>query len=261
MNLLNRLKSIRLFNLLLAFALTLCFTAESFSQEIQRVRLNFTAPDSSVRQILLAFTPDNSATDDFDYGWDAINWSSYNNDLNWMIEGYRCTVQAVGQFANTKSYPLHLIIGNTGNMNIALHSLENFEEDIDVFIYDSLTETFHLINEESLNQEITEGEHANRYFITFVNNIQQQSSLSNEEYSKKNLDVKYLSNTKELYINSFDASKINKIETYSIQGQLLQSYNAEGKKYFKTKLFSTNRQTLIVRITTESGTISKKIII
>ena len=261
MNLLNCLKSKRLARFLLVLILTLSFTIKSYSQEVQRVRINFTAPDNSVRQLLLAFTPDNSATDDFDYGWDAVNWNSYPNDLNWVINGYNCIIQAVGAFDYNKSYPLHLLIGDTGAINIALYSLENFEETIDVFIYDSFTDTFHSINDDSYNKTLDEGEYSDRYYITFTNNIQQIASLSNNSYDKDNLNVRYLRNTKELFVNSVVANKIHKIEVYTITGQLLSNYNAEGQKDFKTKLIINGSKVVIVKITTDNGTTVKKLII
>lgn len=259
MNLLNRLKFKRLSKLLLVIVLTLSSISYSYSQEIQRVRINFSAPDNSVRQILIAFTPDNSATDDFDFGWDAVNWNSYSNDLSWMVEEYKCTIQGVGAFDINKSYPLHLLLGETGNFNIELHSIENFNEAIDIYIYDSLFDTYHFINDESFNKELEQGEYDNRFFITFTNNL--QVALSNSDFEKDQYDIKYIRNTKDLLVSALSDSKIKKVETFTVNGQLLNSYKINNSKSFKTNLHSSTSQILIVRITTDTGITSKKIII
>ncbi len=234
---------------------------ESYSQEIQRIRINFTSPANDVRQLLLAFTPDNSATDSFDFGWDAINWSQHPNDLNWVIEDYKCTIQAVGAYDFNKSYPLYLTLGNTGDVKIDLHSLENFNDSIDVYIYDSLLDSFYLINEESFIKDLEKGEYPNRFFITFINSKVQQVSLSNKDFEKEKVDVRYVKNTNELIVNSLSSSKIKTIETYNIKGQLLNNYTVRDEKIFKTIMSSRINQILIIKVTTDLGVISKKVII
>ena len=41
------------------------------TNQIKRVRLDFTSPLGYTRHLLLGFTPDNAASDSFDYGYDA----------------------------------------------------------------------------------------------------------------------------------------------------------------------------------------------
>lgn len=261
MNLLNRRKSYRLSKLLLALILILSVFTESYSQDIQRIRINFTSPANDVRQLLLAFTPDNSATDNYDFGWDAINWSQHPNDLNWVIENYKCTIQAVGAYDFNKSYPLHLALGNSGDVKIDLHSIENFDDSINVYIYDSLIDSFHLINDETYIKDLEKGEYPNRFFIKFINNSVQQASLSNNDFEKEKVDVRYAKSTNELIVNSLSSSRIKTIETYSINGQLLNNYEARDKTSFKTLLSNSMNQILIIRVITDTGITSKKIII
>ena len=66
-------------------------------------------------------------------------------------------------------------------------SLENFTEDIDVFVYDSLEETYTRIND-TFYENLTEtGEFQNRYYIAF-----KEPNLSSEDLSSIENDIKYL---------------------------------------------------------------------
>ena len=80
------------------------------NNEIKILRLNYSSPNGASRELLLGFTSDNSATDGVDYGYDAAVYSPFNNDLNWLIENNRYTIQGVGSFENTKQYPFGLYI-------------------------------------------------------------------------------------------------------------------------------------------------------
>lgn len=261
MNLLNRLKPTRLSKLLFVFIILSCLSFEVNAQEIQRVRLNFTAPNNSVRQILLAFTPDNSASDDYDFGWDAINWSQHANDINWIIGNYKCTVQAVGAFDEDKSYPLHLLLGETGDINISLHSLENFDQAINVFIYDSELDTFHSINATSFLENLEEGEYENRFYIAFKNNNMPQNALSNSEFETEAVSIKYANNTNELLVNSSPYNKIKQIETFSIDGKRLTNYSLNDTCSFKITLTNHIKKILIIRVTTYTGVTTRKIVL
>lgn len=241
------------------------FETTSSTSEIQRVRINFTTPNGFFRQLLLAFTPDNSATDGFDYGYDGLNLDAFPDDLNWMIDNNRYLIQGVGAFDNTKQYPLGLFLKNTGDIKIELDSLENFNTAIDVYIYDSLEDSYTLINESDYVNNISSGEYLNRFYIAFkeVNEINDlaKNSLSIEDESIKATKINYLSNTKELYINTNNSSKISSIDIYNIKGQKLYAFKNVNVTTIKIPLQSIRNQHNIVSIKTEYGLVSKQLII
>ena len=57
----------------------------AYSQEIQRVRVDFETPLGYVRHLLLGFTPDNAASDEMDYGYDALCFDDLDDDLDPFI--------------------------------------------------------------------------------------------------------------------------------------------------------------------------------
>src|SRR5690606_10883015 len=142
---------------------------------MKRIRLKFKTPQGGIRPLMMAFTDDNAATDGFDYGYDAENTDGLSNDMSFMIADKKCVIQGVGQFDVTKQYPLGIFLSSSGTIEISLTDIENFDESIDVFIYDSVLGTYHPINDGSFEITLEAGVYDNRFYITF----QEDETLSN----------------------------------------------------------------------------------
>ena len=181
---------------------------------IKRIRLEFEAPNQSKRPLLLAFIPNNQATDDFDYGYDAENIDDFPSDLNWTINEKECVIQGVGEFDITKQYPLKMVISTTGNAKISLTDLENFDEDINVYIYDSLLETYHLINAIDFELPLDTGVYENRFFVVFED---LSSPLDIEDFNLKDLRIYYLNDASEIYINWNQINEVKEVELINHQ--------------------------------------------
>ncbi|RSK40436.1 hypothetical protein [Mangrovimonas spongiae] len=203
----------------------------SFSEynQIQRVRINFTTPQGYVRQLLLGFTTDNAASDGVDYGYDALNIDSFPDDVSWMINNEQYVIQGVGAFDVSKQYALGMFFSNSGLVTISLDSLENFNQTINVYIFDAQEHTFTHINDYNYENILEEGEYINRFFVTFTNdlsqinfsNLEELNALSIEDsnQSLEQTQIKYLGNTKELYVKS--PNRLKNITLFSLQGQQL----------------------------------------
>ena len=137
----------------------------------QRVRIHCITPTGYVRHLLLAFTPDNIATDNYDPGYDAQVYDNIPDDLNWIIEDGRYVIQGVGEFNTNKYYPLGMFLTNSGNVSISLAQLENFNEEIDVYIFDLELNSYSHLNQLDFEQNLEADTYLNRYFVTFSNNV------------------------------------------------------------------------------------------
>ncbi len=142
-------------------------TTTSNSNSIQMLRLDYTSPNGASRELLLGFTSDNSATDGVDYGYDATVHTPFNNDLNWLIEDNRYVIQAVGAFDETSQYLFGLYNEVAGDATIALSSLENFQSEINVYIFDALLNTYTRINDTPFTSTIDAVNYTDRFYITF----------------------------------------------------------------------------------------------
>lgn len=226
----------------------------------QLVRIDFTMPNGYVRHLLLGFTPDNVATDGVDYGYDALNIDNYPDDLNWMIDSERYVIQGVGAFDESKQYPLGMFLSNTGNIEIALDRLENFNNPIDVYLYDSLNNTYTLLNEFDFQQTVSEGNYIDRFYITFNQNaIAEPNSdlLSVNENHKETIDIKYLRNSKELHCKSNQV--ITQLEIYNILGKRIGYFQNINSQNIRLPLNVSRERYGIIKIHTNKSQTSKKI--
>ncbi|MCX7549958.1 hypothetical protein [Xanthomarina sp. F2636L] len=240
-------------------------TTEAYAfNQVQRVRIDFTMPNGYVRHLLLGFTPNNAATDGVDYGYDALNADNFPDDLNWMIENQRYVIQGVGEFQNTKQYPLGMFISNAGDITIALDTLENFDSQIQVYLFDALNNTYTLLNEIDFEAYVTEGTHLNRYYIAFRNNTNgmvynsasQQLSISENEI--QDTSISYLRKSNEIYISS--NQNISKLEVFNLLGKRILNQEDVNTKTFRFPTHFTNENYGIVRVHTNQGTTNKKLL-
>ncbi|WP_157515033.1 hypothetical protein [Gaetbulibacter saemankumensis] len=250
---------LHLCSFLLFFILGNGFLNFSFAQNIQRVRINFTVPEKFNRPLLLSFTKDNTASDNYDYGFEAINYTKYPYDLNWLIGDLKCTAQGVGAFDDSKKYPLWLFMSETDSIEISFDSLENFDSPINLFIYDALLNTYTKINDKAYTNYINKGEYTNRFYLAFKDesSVYANKSLSTNDDILKNMKVKILNSTKELYINSNNTANIKSIQIVNTLGQTVMSQNVNASE-IKLSLNNITTNHLIVNIITDLGSISKQ---
>ena len=242
-------------------SLTNTSTAYAFSDDIQRITIDFTMPNGYVRQLLLGFTPDNSATDGVDYGYDALNIDNYPYDLNWMIDNKRYVIQGVGAFDINKRYPLGLFLRDSGNIKIDLKSTYGFQTPIEIFVYDALLDTYTKINESSYSNAIEGGEYTDRFYIAFKtennsNTFAKSLSTNDENFQKPN--ISYYSSTKELSIFTNSGSQIKNIMVYNLLGQTIYTLTGVNSKHIKVPFYSNKTTYGIVNVETSDGNIYSK---
>jgi hypothetical protein len=248
----------------LTVVLFLCITGSITSQntEIQRVRLDITSPLGYVRHLLLGFTPDNAATDGVDYGYDAKNIENLPDDTNWMIEGNRYVIQGVGAFNTSKYYPLGIFLTNSGTISIALNSLENFENPINVYVYDAELDTYTGINDSNYSNTMESGTHLNRYYIAFTNippaNIGENSALSIAENTLQNISISYLKHSKTLCIDSKGLVTLKQVTLYNLQGQRLLDLGKVTQNRVEIAMDYPKASPIILQIQSDDGQLLHK---
>lgn len=249
--------------LFIVSSFTNSLAALTTSSNIQRVRIDFIMPDGYVRHLLFAFTKDNSASDNYDYGFDAVNIDNYAYDLNWMIGDLRCTTQGVGAFDDLKKYPLGLFMSKDGNIEIALESLENFDTPINLFIYDALLNTYTQINDINYAASIPKGDYLNRFYLAFKNENTSffAKTLGTEELTLNDSKISYLNDSKQLYVNTNDKYIVKNIQVYNLNGQKVFSLSHVNSKLITIPLEISQIKYGIVAIETDQGGLRKKIVL
>ncbi len=234
--------------------------AEEAQDLIKRIRLDVKSPANSVRHLMLGFTPDNAATDAFDYGYDALNSDDYPNDAAFMIDNDKYVIQGVGAFDITKQYPLGIFLSNTGTIEISLIEQENFDTLVDVFIYDAVLGTYTPINDISFQTQLEAGNYTNRYYVTF----QEDETLDVIDNDLKDIKVAFLHATKEIYVKTPYNIQAKQVYLINIIGQTVKSWNATNttlSNEFKIPVRDVSEGNYILQIETNTGSFSKKIIV
>ncbi|MBR9915438.1 MAG: T9SS type A sorting domain-containing protein [Algicola sp.] len=235
---------------------------------IQRVRIDVTTPNGYTRHLLLGFTPDNTASDGFDYGYDAQNMDDYANDCNWMIDHNRYVIQGVGAFHESKTYPLGVFLADAGNVEISLLALENFNQPISVYIYDTQTNQATAISDANYVQNLSSGDFINRFFVTFTDDVSlmqfSDNQLSVTDTNYETLNIAYLNSQQELQISASDYFEIQEIKVYTVLGQNVKSFtNLKSDTFGKldVPLHNLSEGTYVVIIRTRHQKLSKRLIV
>ena len=248
--------------LLILLLSVICFneSISSNSNDIQRVRIDFTSSQGYTRHLLLGFTPDNSASDNFDYGYDAPNIEDHPDDLNWIINDERYVIQGVGSFDHNKIYPLGMYLENDGSIEISLNALENFTDDIDVYIYDAETNSHHYINDSSLVMSLPSTDFEQRFYITFSNEaVPEQLSIT--ESTIQSNKVYYTKYDSSIHIQSTDDNVIREVKGFNFLGQEVITLININSETVKIPIQNNGSNGLIIYIKTTVGVDIKKVII
>lgn len=232
----------------------------SDSNDIQRVRLTFKTPEGAIRPLLLGFTPNNAASDGIDYGYDAYNNDGFPSDLSFAIEGKKFVIQGVGAFDINKKYPLDMLLKIAGNIEIALSELENFDTDPDIFIYDALLDTYTKINDVSFQTTMKPGQYKDRFYIAF----QPDTTLSIIDEDFKDISVKYLQKTDEIYVKTPASIEVRQVYLVNMAGQAVRSWNMTNMNFgqeFKIPVKNISEGNYVLKVETNTNSYNKKVII
>ncbi|WP_033960341.1 LamG-like jellyroll fold domain-containing protein, partial [Psychroserpens jangbogonensis] len=235
---------------------------EDPNPEIQRVRIDFKTIEGAVRPLLLAFVPNNQASDGFDYGYDAENSdAAFTNDMFWNIDEGDFSTQGVGDFDLDKQYPLNMYVTTAGAYEISLKGLENFNDDIDVFIYDALTSNYFNINSEAFQITLDANNYLGRFYVTFTS----EDTLSTNEEIQSQTIINYLNSTQEIYVKTLNVSEIQTISLINLLGQEIQSWNTPNKYITDSAIRIPVKQVsvgaYIIKVHTNNSTYNTKVVI
>jgi len=226
----------------------------------KKLRLGFTTFNNYQRQVLLGFMEENASAA-IDYGYDGIHIDNQPNDMYFVHTGKKLNIQGVGYFNVNASYPLGLTIGTAGNVKFSLEQTENFEENQDVFIYDNVTGLYHNIKTSIFEINLPVGIIENRFSLRFTGSTTLEVLSIDLE---NQITVVYTANQNTISIkNNLLDNNVKSVALFNILGQKITSWNVENQEQTNIKLFVNNvlKGTYIVKIATDKGNNSKKIIV
>ncbi|MFL1013474.1 HYR-like domain-containing protein, partial [Flavisericum labens] len=232
---------------------------------IKRIRFQFKSAEGTNRSLLLAFTPNNEASDGFDYGYDAKVFETIPSDMLFMINNEKYTIQGVGAFDENKQYPFGIFSKDGGVIEISITEMENLDPNTKVYIYDSLLETYTKINDKNSKYETTveAGNHLNRFYITF---IKKNKTLSSNVNEFDQFDIKYLNDTKEINIKAANYVEIKQVYLINTLGQTIKAWNKTNVPTMSNEMTIPLTKNIaegsyIIKVVSSIGIVNEKIIV
>ncbi|MEK8180954.1 LamG-like jellyroll fold domain-containing protein [Flavobacterium buctense] len=229
-------------------------------EEFMKLRLGYTSANNYHREILLGFMNDN-ATASFDNGYDALSIEALTNDMYFINGDDKLNIQGEGTFDASKTYPIGIKNAIAGNVKFSLNNTENIDESQDIFIYDNVTEMYHDIKSQAFQINMPEGTFENRFFLTFVN----PTALgTNENELPYGVGVTHTQIDNMVNINNELAEvAIKSVSLYNLLGQQVITWDIKNQNQTVMHLPINGLSTggYIVKITTDKGDITKKILI
>ncbi|WP_299365991.1 hypothetical protein [Winogradskyella sp.] len=227
------------------------------SNEKHRIWLDLASDNNGVNRVLLGYL--NGATNEEDRLFDALTTFQDNEQTFYSIinnEPFVIQGRAI-PFVDTDVIPLGYKCIESGNLTIAIHTVDGFfENDQNIYLKDNLLNLVHDLSNAPYSFTSETGEFNDRFEIVFT---QETLSLEDSTISPNELTINELSNGN-VQIEVSENLTIKTVEILDILGR--QIYNLQGTSsaeiYNLSKLSNT---AYIARVTLSNGqVISKKAI-
>lgn len=226
----------------------------------KKIRLGFSDRNGYHRQILMGFM-DEYATSGIDQGYDAVHLDNQPNDMYFLNGTTKINIAGEGFFNVNAVYPIGVKIDALGTVTFKIDNLENFEDTFQAFIYDNQTNIYHTINAGDFSIELPQGTFNNRFSLRFING----NALSTSNFNLSDgIIVAYTSANDMLNIkNNLTDATVEKVTLFNLLGQSISDWNIENdnQQNIQLPIKTVNTGTYIVKIKTDKGEISKKIMI
>lgn len=228
------------------------------SDDRMKFRIGFKSSNDIqlTRQILL--TIDENATSDVDWAYDALLNEDQTDDMFWVINNEKYIIQATSEANTTTIFPLGIKTSNEGINTIRIDSLENIPNDLSIYLHDIEQDIYHDLRTNDYEILLNIGEYLNRFEIAFSI----PESLSNSETPIEDLKMYYTSTREKIVVLNPNLIELEQIQLYNISGQVVyENSNLWQESYNEYQLHYLSTGVYIIKLKTQKGTYSKKIVI
>lgn len=220
--------------------------------------LGFYNKDNRHRELLLGENP--NTTLGYDRMYDGKNSEELSDDMNWDIEGENYVIQGIKEITEHTQLPLTVHVKETGSIKIALDSLSFFKNDLPIGLKDNQTGTITNLRNSTYTTTLQAGDYPDRYVLIFK--LDSPHLNTDDIVTKEDIVIFYRNYDSQIVISNNTSMLIESASLYSILGQEIKSWKFEGiqkERYLSAQNLSTG--TYILKVNTNRGTISQKLII
>lgn len=222
-----------------------------------KIRLEYNSPDSYSREILVI--ADETATVGVDEDFDDEMINLQPDDMFWLIGTEKFLNQGISEINEETVIPLGITVNSNGMNSIAIDKLENIPENFKIFVHDITLGIYHEIKEGAYEVNLNSGVYLDRFELVFT---QPETLGINEfELDKDNTIIFFDKNSDQIKVINKSNGIIHGVDVYSILGQSVyrqQNVNAANLNINANQIVTG---AYIVLVQTNSGKISKKILI
>ena len=235
---------------------------DDFTQEqFMKLRLGYNSSDNLHRQTLLGFM-NQHATAGYDAGYDGISIETLTNDMYFINGTDKLNINGDGYFNVNNIYPLGVKNATAGNVTFVVDAKENFDNNQEIYIYDSVTSTYNSIKSQNYQVNLPAGTYDTRFSLRFKN----EAALGTGENEVVNhgIEVNHSQSNNMINIkNELQEVTVKSVMLFNLLGQNITTWKIDNQNQANIQLpvSDLSTGTYIVKVMTDGGEITKKILV
>ncbi|WP_445454062.1 choice-of-anchor D domain-containing protein [Flavobacterium sp. 25HG05S-40] len=233
---------------------------EFVQEEFMKLRLGYNSTDNYHRQTLLGFM-NQYATSGYDNGYDGLSIEVLTNDMYFINGTDKLNINGDGFFNVNNIYPIGVKNATSGNVTFELDSLENFDENQEIYIHDNVTNTYNSIKSQSYEVNLPAGTHETRFTLRFTDGT---ALGTGENEANHGIAVTHSQSNNMINIkNPLQEVTVKSVALFNLLGQKITDWNIQNQDQadIQLKVSDISTGTYIVKVTTDGGEITKKILV
>lgn len=222
-----------------------------------KIRLGINTVNGIHRQLLV--TQDANATPGHDWGYDGLLNENQVDDMYWLVEGKKFIIQGTDVIDVNTILPIGIHTDDSGNNTFTIDALENVPDNLEIYIFDNATSTYHDIRANDFTINLPTGEYLDRFSMVFSTS----STLSIEDnVIVKDINTYYNNSQTSIIINNPKLHNITSVKLYNILSQeIFSETDIDTLDYTALKTGKLSTGTYFIKMKTDVGEISKKVLI
>ncbi len=222
-----------------------------------KIRIGFNSINEIYRQLLI--TVDENASSHYDWGYDSKYIDTQVDDMYWLINNEKFTIQGIDAINDQTIIPLGVHTKKDGFNSITIDQLENAPENLEIYLHDKELDIYQNLKRGHYKTYLAAGEYLNRFEITFSKT---QKTLGIDDVNINLIEAYFSNEENSIVINNPASKRIESVEMLNILGQSLFKFQTHtNENYLTYNASQIKTGNYILKIKTEYGTISKKVLI
>lgn len=232
----------------------------------KKLRLGFSSSNKYHRQVLLGFMNE-KATNEMDYGYDAISLDDIPNDMYFLNGENQLVIQGEGYFDENASYPIGVKTAVEGKITFTIDAIENIDSQQKIYIYDDETKIYNEIQKNSFEVNMPVGINNSRFSLRFKDKSSSTDKTLSVVENNTNTDgikIAHIQNNNTLKItNNSKETTVEKVTLFNINGQTIASWKIENQdqQNIQIQINTISSGVYVAKLKTSIGELSKKLII